>query len=150
MKSPGHVGLLATPWTAAHQAPPSMGCSRQENWSGVPLPSPCSITTVRKQLKIQVLPMRPTCRASHTLVFSRISHSKRQPWRRSPSLQKLLKSLLELPSATKSPTTHSKHSFSSLQFRRQLFLIDSLPTFSLQTPTFCALQRQELSTLTAC
>ena len=58
----------------------------------VPLPSPCNITTVRKQLKIQVLPMRPTCRASHTLVFSRISHSKRQPWRRSPSLQKLLKS----------------------------------------------------------
>ena len=31
---------LATPWTAAHQAPPSMGFSRQEYWSGVPLPSP--------------------------------------------------------------------------------------------------------------
>ena len=35
-----HVRLLATPWTAAHQAPPSMGFSRQEYWSGVPLPSP--------------------------------------------------------------------------------------------------------------
>ena len=34
------VWLLATPWTAAHQAPPSMGFSRQEYWSGVPLPSP--------------------------------------------------------------------------------------------------------------
>ena len=34
------VRLLATPWTAAHQAPPSMGFSRQEYWSGVPLPSP--------------------------------------------------------------------------------------------------------------
>ena len=34
------VGLLATPWTAAYQAPPSMGFSRQEYWSGVPLPSP--------------------------------------------------------------------------------------------------------------
>ena len=34
-----HVRLLATPWTAAHQAPPSMGFSRQEYWSGVPLPS---------------------------------------------------------------------------------------------------------------
>ena len=33
------VQLLATPWTAAHQAPPSMGFSRQEYWSGVPLPS---------------------------------------------------------------------------------------------------------------
>ena len=34
------VPLLATPWTAAHQAPPSMGFSRQESWSGVLLPSP--------------------------------------------------------------------------------------------------------------
>ena len=33
------VQLLSTPWTAAHQAPPSMGFSRQEYWSGVPLPS---------------------------------------------------------------------------------------------------------------
>ena len=32
--------LLATPWTAAYQAPPSIGFSRQEYWSGVPLPSP--------------------------------------------------------------------------------------------------------------
>ena len=30
---------LAIPWTAAHQAPPSMGFSRQKHWSGVPLPS---------------------------------------------------------------------------------------------------------------
>ena len=34
------VWLLATPWTSAYQAPPSMGFSRQEYWSGVPLPSP--------------------------------------------------------------------------------------------------------------
>ena len=34
-----HLQLLATPWTAAHQAPPSMGFSRQEYWSGMPLPS---------------------------------------------------------------------------------------------------------------
>ena len=40
MKSLSLVRLLATPWTAAHQAPPSMGFSRQEYWSGVPLPSP--------------------------------------------------------------------------------------------------------------
>ena len=33
------VRLLATPWTTAYQAPPSMGFSRQEYWSGVPLPS---------------------------------------------------------------------------------------------------------------
>ena len=40
VKSFSRVRLLATPWTAAHQAPPSMGFSRQECWSGVPLPSP--------------------------------------------------------------------------------------------------------------
>ena len=39
-KSISRVRLLATPWTAAYQAPPSMGFSRQEYWSGVPLPSP--------------------------------------------------------------------------------------------------------------
>ena len=40
VKSLSCVRLLATPWTTAHQAPPSMGFSRQEYWSGVPLPSP--------------------------------------------------------------------------------------------------------------
>jgi len=36
VKSLSRVRLLATSWTAAHQAPPSMGFSRQEYWSGVP------------------------------------------------------------------------------------------------------------------
>ena len=40
VKSLCRVPLLATSWTAAYQAPPSMGFSRQEYWSGVPLPSP--------------------------------------------------------------------------------------------------------------
>ena len=40
VKSLSRVWLLATPWTAAHQASPSMGFSRQEYWSGVPSPSP--------------------------------------------------------------------------------------------------------------
>ena len=40
VKSLSRVRLLGTPWTAAYQAPPSMGFSRQEYWSGVPLPSP--------------------------------------------------------------------------------------------------------------
>ena len=39
MKSLSRVRLLETPWTAAYQAPPSMGFSRQEYWSGVSLPS---------------------------------------------------------------------------------------------------------------
>ena len=37
VKSLSHIRLLATPWTAAYQAPPSIGFSRQEYWSGVPL-----------------------------------------------------------------------------------------------------------------
>ena len=45
-KSLSRVRLLATPWTAAHQAPPSMGFSRQEYWSGVPLPSLHTHTSV--------------------------------------------------------------------------------------------------------
>ena len=39
VKSLSRVGLFATPWTVAYQAPPSMGFSRQEYWSGLPFPS---------------------------------------------------------------------------------------------------------------
>ena len=46
VKSLSHAQLFATPWTAAHQAPPSTGFSRQEYWSGVPLPSPCTLLGV--------------------------------------------------------------------------------------------------------
>ena len=42
VKSLSRVRLFASPWTAAYQAPPSMGFPRQEYWSGVPLPSPMS------------------------------------------------------------------------------------------------------------
>ena len=40
VKSLSRVQLFATPWTVAYQAPPSMGFSRQEYWSGLPFPSP--------------------------------------------------------------------------------------------------------------
>ena len=50
MKSLSHVRLLATPWTAAYQAPPSMGFSRQEYWSGVPFP-----TNLEWSVKIKVI-----------------------------------------------------------------------------------------------
>ena len=48
VKSPSRIRLLAIPWTVAHQAPPSMGFSRQEYWSGVPLPSPEESTRAGK------------------------------------------------------------------------------------------------------
>ena len=40
VKSLSRVRLFATPWTVAYQAPPTMGFSRQEYWSGLPFPSP--------------------------------------------------------------------------------------------------------------
>ena len=43
------VRLLATPWTAAYQAPQSTGFSRQEYWSGVPSPSPTPMDRLSKQ-----------------------------------------------------------------------------------------------------
>ena len=46
VKSLSRARLFATPWTAAHEAPPSMGFSRQEFWSGMPLPSP--LLTLRR------------------------------------------------------------------------------------------------------
>ena len=48
VKSLSRVRLSATPWTAAYQAPPPMGFSRQDYWSGVPLPSPVSLIKMFK------------------------------------------------------------------------------------------------------
>ena len=41
VKSLSRIRLFLTPWTAAYQVPPSIGFSRQEYWSGVPLPYRC-------------------------------------------------------------------------------------------------------------
>ena len=46
VKSLSCVRFLATPWTAAHQAPPSMGFFRQEYWSGLQLPSPITLLAI--------------------------------------------------------------------------------------------------------
>ena len=51
VKSLSRVRLLATPWTAAYQAPPSMGFSRQEYWSGVPSPSPMTVPRHHQRTK---------------------------------------------------------------------------------------------------
>ena len=65
VKSLSRVRLLATPWTAAHQAPPSMGFSRQEDWSGVPWPSLGPSFGLHKQsvlpyIKAHLFPMGPS------------------------------------------------------------------------------------------
>ena len=50
VKSLSRVRLFLTPWTAVYQAPPSMGFSRQEYWSGVPSPSPLYPATLLNSL----------------------------------------------------------------------------------------------------
>ena len=55
VKSLCRIQLLATPWTAAYQAPPSIGFSRQEYWSGLPLPSPLSYLSLFSQLEMLFL-----------------------------------------------------------------------------------------------
>ena len=52
VKSLSCVQLFTTPWTTAYQAPPSMGFSRQEYWSGVPLPSPIFVEVLFLHWKI--------------------------------------------------------------------------------------------------
>ena len=52
VKSLSRVRLFTTPWTVAHQAPPSMGFSRQEYWSGLPFPSPGESSRPRDQTQV--------------------------------------------------------------------------------------------------
>ena len=73
-----HVQLLATPWTAA---PPSMGFSRQEYWSGVPLPSPYTVDYVSNQvlhwgrMDICVCMVQSLCCPPKTITTLLIGHS---------------------------------------------------------------------------
>ena len=70
VKSLSRVRLLATPWTAAHQAPPSMGFSRQEYWSGVPLLSP-GAGLLRSKERLQMKSKQAGIRKSLIIYFPR-------------------------------------------------------------------------------
>ena len=64
------VRLFATPWTVAYQAPPSMGFSRQECWSGLPFPSPGDLPDLGIEpgsptLQADALPSEPPGKAEH-------------------------------------------------------------------------------------
>ena len=64
------VQLFATPWTAANQAPPSMGFSRQECWSGLPFPSPGDLSNPGIEpgsptLQADTLPSEPPGRSRY-------------------------------------------------------------------------------------
>ena len=84
VKSFNRVWLLATPWTAAYQAPLPMGFSRQEYWSGLPLPSPLQHTAAAAAKLLQLCPTlcdpidgslqaSPSLGFSSTLLFSNSS-----------------------------------------------------------------------------
>ena len=60
-KSFSHARLFSTPWTAAHQAPPSMGLYRQEYWSGLPLPSPKISDKNSQRGQIQIKEKQRNC-----------------------------------------------------------------------------------------
>ena len=89
VKSLSRVRLLATLWTAAYQAPPSMGFSRQEYWSGVPLPSPeCHtkefeiVTVMRNHWRFQKGEWHDQIYVSHQMwLYCREWSSKAHTWR---------------------------------------------------------------------
>ena len=73
-----HVQFFVTPWTAAYQAPPSMGLSRQEYWSGLPLPSPRGSLLLLLShfscVRLCVTPWTAAYQASLSMGFSRQEH----------------------------------------------------------------------------
>ena len=69
VKSFSCVWLLVTPWTAAYQAPPSMGFSRQENWSRVPLPSPqASLCITNSQSLLKLMSIESVMPSNHLIL----------------------------------------------------------------------------------
>ena len=86
VRSLSRIRLLATPWTAAYQAPPSMGFSRQEYWSGLPLPSP--MTNLDGILKSSAITLPTKVHIVKALVFPLVMYgckswiiTKAEHWR---------------------------------------------------------------------
>ena len=76
VKSFSRVRLLATPWTTAYQAPPSLGFSRQEHWRGLPFPTPRHESgkwkvKVKSLSRVQVTPWTAAHQAPPSMGFSR-------------------------------------------------------------------------------
>ena len=89
VKSLSRVRLLATPWTIAHQAPPSMGFSRREYWSGVPLPS-STLLTREMQIKTTMRILPHSSQIGH---HQKVYKNKFWRGRGALNLQSLLKQL---------------------------------------------------------
>ena len=78
VKSLSRVRLFVTPWTVAYQAPPSMGFSRQEYWSGLPFPSPMhevkSESESLSHVQLLATPWTAAYQAPPSMGFSRQEH----------------------------------------------------------------------------
>ena len=79
VKSLSRVRLFATPWTVAHQVPPSMGFSRQEYWRGWPFPSPGDLPNPGIEpgsptLQADALPSEPSGKPLLLLSYFLLSH----------------------------------------------------------------------------
>ena len=72
VKSFSRVWLFVTPWIAAHQAPPSMGFSRQEDWSGVPLPSLAEMLDTQRKTSVTFILFSNTFLLSSFACYARI------------------------------------------------------------------------------
>ena len=81
VKSFSPVWFLVTPWTAAHQAPPSMGFARQECWSGVPLPSPTVTLSLHSHQHGKRIPSPPSFQCLLWVYFLSMTTVTGMRWR---------------------------------------------------------------------
>ena len=82
------VRLCATPENAAHQAPPSLGFSRQEHWSGLPFPSPMheSESEVAQSCRLLATPWTAAYQALLSMGFSRQEQKVKRAYHALPSM----------------------------------------------------------------
>ena len=79
------VRLCATPWTVVHQAPPFLGFSRPEHWSGLPFPSPTYIIHPFKAYDLVFFSTRWAVRPSPPSILEHFHHPMKDPTPISPS-----------------------------------------------------------------
>ena len=140
VKSLSRVRLFATPWTAAYQAPPSMGFSRQEYWSGVPLPSSAYMLSHFNSVWVFATPWTITHQAPLSMGFSRQEYWNGLPCP-PPQVYGVTKSQTQLKWL--SMHAHIKSSCLSLYSHRipKTLIVTSVPRWKrIKSYTYCRVQ----------